>query len=282
MTTAYPHSRGRLVTALLFVALLAGGYHLSPVTVPEPFARARPVQYPQHSYHIPDASAVGVPNFGAIKDVQLRKKTFLDFLQPFVDAKNNEVRMQRRRLELIAAKLQRGQRLRQDENRFLWDLALNYEVKTDDLHDEGFIDRLLHRVDILPPSLVLAQAANESAWGTSRFAKEGNNFFGQWCYQEGCGLVPVRRRANASHEVKSFSSIEESVSAYFRNLNTNPGYQDLRLTRQALRSKEQPIDGISLTEGLERYSERGEAYVDDLQRMIYRNNLLNRDRTLYP
>ena len=282
MTTAYPHSRGRLVTALLFVALLAGGYHLSPVTVPEPFARARPVQYPQLSYHIPDASAVGVPNFGAIKDVQLRKKTFLDFLQPFVDTKNNEVRMQRRRLELIAAKLQRGQRLRQDENRFLWDLALNYEVKTDDLHDEGFIDRLLHRVDILPPSLVLAQAANESAWGTSRFAKEGNNFFGQWCYQEGCGLVPVRRRANASHEVKSFSSIEESVSAYFRNLNTNPGYQDLRLTRQALRSKEQPIDGISLTEGLERYSERGEAYVDDLQRMIYRNNLLNRDRTLYP
>lgn len=282
MTTDLPHRRGRLVTALLFAALLAGGYHLSPVTAPEPFARARPVQYPPLSYHIPDASAVGVPNFGAIKDVQLRKKTFLDFLQPFVDAKNNEVRMQRRRLELIAAKLQRGQRLRQDENRFLWDLALSYEVKTDDLHDEGFIDRLLHRVDILPPSLVLAQAANESAWGTSRFAKEGNNFFGQWCYQEGCGLVPVRRRANASHEVKSFSSIEESVSAYFRNLNTNPGYQDLRLTRQALRSKEQPIDGISLTEGLERYSERGEAYVNDLQRMIYRNNLLNRDRTLYP
>ncbi len=282
MTTAHPYRRARLVIALLFAALLAGGYHLAPVTVPESFARARPVQYPQLSYYIPDASAVGVPNFGAIRDVQLRKKTFLDFLQPFVDAKNNEVRMQRRRLELIAAKLQRGQRLRQDENRFLWDLALDYEVKTDDLHDEGFIDRLLHRVDILPPSLVLAQAANESAWGTSRFAKEGNNFFGQWCYQEGCGLVPVRRRANASHEVKSFSSIEESVSAYFRNLNTNPGYQDLRLTRQALRSKEQPIDGISLTEGLERYSERGEAYVNDLQRMIYRNNLLNRDRSLYP
>jgi Bax protein len=160
----------------------------------------------------------------------------------------------------------------------LWDLARKYDVKTDDLHDIGFISRLLHRVDVLPPSLVLAQAANESAWGTSRFAQKGNNLFGQWCYTEGCGLVPANRSDEYHYEVKSFSSVEEAINAYFRNLNTFPVYQDLRVIRQSLRDDSKPIDGISLTEGLGRYSTRGAEYIDDLKRMIYKNDLLERDR----
>ncbi|HTQ98676.1 MAG TPA: hypothetical protein VMH83_01750, partial [Candidatus Acidoferrum sp.] len=90
------------------------------------------------------------------------------------------------------------------------------------------------------------------------------------------------RRSDASHEVKSFASIEDAVNAYFRNLNTFPGYQDLRLIRLALRQESKPIDGISLTEGLARYSERGPQYIHDLKLMIYKNDLLERDKTLFP
>jgi Bax protein len=237
---------------------------------------------PFAGFYVPRPLDADLPDFASIDDIHLKKQTFFDFLQPYVDAKNAEVRQQRRRLQLLVTKIKSGSTLRQHENVFLWELARNYQLKTDDLYDPVFLERLLHRVDVLPPSLVLAQAANESAWGTSRFAQEGYNFFGQWCYTEGCGFVPVRRRANASHEVKSFSSIEEAVNAYFLNINTFPSYQDLRLIRQALRQDAKPIDGISLAKGLREYSERGDAYINELQNMIYKNNLLARDKTLYP
>src|SRR5690606_11880502 len=136
---------------------------------------------------------------------------------------------------------------------------------------------LLRRVDVLPSSLVLAQAANESAWGTSRFAVEGNNYFGQWCFTEGCGLVPDRRLSEASHEVKAFTSAGESVEAYFMNINTFGAYQGLRLMREELRRSGQIIDGLTLAEGLESYSERGEEYIEELQSMIQFNELLERD-----
>ncbi len=266
---------------LLVAAMVAGAYHL-------PAPQASQVLKPQFTirslsdYHIPEPSVVILPDFAAIRDTQLKKQAFFDFLQPYIDAKNAEVRKQRLRLHLIVARIKVGVALRHDDNVFLWDLARKYEIRADDLHEAGFLDRLMHRVDVLPPSLVLAQAANESGWGTSRFAQEGNNFFGQWCYTEGCGLIPGGRRAYASHEVKSFTSVEAAVNAYFRNLNTFPGYQDLRLIRQELRQDSKPIDGISLTEGLVKYSERGEKYIQDLQAVIYTNNLLARDKTLYP
>jgi Bax protein len=156
-------------------------------------------------------------------------------------------------------------------------LSHYYEVPTDDLNDRAFQQLLLRRVDVIPPSLVLAQAANESAWGTSRFAQEGYNLFGQWCYQAGCGLVPDNRRPGDNHEVKSFASVEAAVDAYFQNLNTFPSYQYLRRIRQDLRLNELPIDGISLSEGLRSYSERGDEYIEELRRMIWYNDLLERD-----
>lgn len=274
------HRQARLVHALLVSAMAAGAYHLQPPAPAE--VPAATTLDPFAWYPISKPIEDELPDFAAIRDIDLKKQTFFDFLQPYIDAKNAEVRYQRRRLQLIVTKVQAGSQLRQDENAFLWELARNYELKTDDLHDPVFLQRLLHRVDVLPPSLVLAQAANESAWGTSRFAQQGYNFFGQWCYTQGCGLVPVRRRADASHEVKSFSSIEEAVNAYFRNLNTFPSYQDLRIIRQALRQDAKPIDGISLAPGLREYSERGDAYIRELQTLIYKNDLLARDKTLYP
>jgi Bax protein len=274
-----------LVQTLLMTAMFGGAYYLKdhvPVASQVPAAKSTFIPPTLSSYRLSAPYTVNLPDFASIPNIQIKKQLFFDFLQPYIDAKNAEVRKQRQRLQVIITKIQIGGALRQEDSRFLWELARGYDVKTDDIQDPGFLGRLLHRVDVLPPSLVLAQAANESGWGTSRFAQEGNNLFGQWCYSQGCGLVPGSRRSSDNHEVKSFSSIEESVNAYFKNINTFPSYQDLRLIRQALRQKAKPIDGISLTEGLAKYSERGDKYIEDLQVMIKKNNLQMRDRTLYP
>lgn len=268
--------RAAFVYALLMASLFASAFYiknphrlpaLSPTREPAPLIVERPEP---------------LPDFAAIPDVEEKKQTFFDFLQPFVDAKNTDIQQQRRRLVRLIEKIEAGRDLDYTEWGFLRTLSVEYEVPTDDLQNPAFLSLLLRRVDVIPPSLVLAQAANESAWGTSRFAQEGYNFFGQWCYTEGCGLVPGNRRASDSHEVKSFSSIEEAVHAYFMNLNTFPSYQYLRLIRQDLRRNEQPIDGISLSEGLQSYSERGDAYIDELRAMIRYNDLLHRDHQTIP
>jgi Bax protein len=266
--------RAFLVFSLIVAILFTGAFHIQnpePVLhkllapAPPPVAERRPVK---------------LPNFAAIRDTDTKKKVFFDFLQPYVDAKNLEVKHQRQLLLGLIEKIRTGYVLGIEEMVFLRDLSREYEVPTDDLQDQAFLQLLLRRVDVIPASLVLAQAANESAWGTSRFAREGYNFFGQWCYEKGCGLVPDRRRPSENHEVKSFASVEEAVHAYFRNLNTFPSYQGLRLIRQDLRRKEQPIDGLSLSEGLRSYSERGDAYIDELRAMIKYNDLLHRDQQI--
>jgi Bax protein len=265
--------RARLVYAFMMSVMLAIAFYVRPpALVPEPVP-------PGLTLPAPLEPIVELPDFAAIRDTEEKKQSFFNFLQPYVDAKNAEIRRQRQRLLGLIEKMRAGYVLDLSETGFLLELSREYEVPTDDLQDQSFLQLLLRRVDVIPPSLVLAQAANESAWGTSRFAQEGFNLFGQWCYTQGCGLVPGNRRASDSHEVKSFSSIEDAVNAYFLNLNTFPSYQYLRLIRQDLRQNEQPIDGISLSEGLRSYSERGDAYIEELRSMIYYNELLNRDRT---
>lgn len=267
--------RPQLIFALLLSGMFATAMFMpmpSPMFTPEkdPFLAPAPV-LPQY-----------IPDFGAIADVDEKKQEFFNFLQPFVDLQNGRIQQQRERLLSLVNKLDQGQELGRSERDFLRNLSVEYEMEGTNYQDPDFLGRLLRRVDILPPSLVLAQAANESAWGTSRFALEGNNFFGQWCYTQGCGIVPSRRRANANHEVKAFESVEEAVQAYFMNLNTFPSYLDLRLIRESLREQAQPIDGISLSLGLESYSERGEEYISELQDMIRFNDLLALDLQLTP
>ena len=218
-----------------------------------------------------------IPDFASINDVQVKKQSFFNFIEHFVDQVNIEIIQQRQRVLAIQAKMQDGEELSASDLRYLSTLAELYELDTDDLTDAEFLTVLLRRVDKIPASLALAQAANESAWGTSRFAQQGNNYFGQWCYSDGCGLVPNRRREGATHEVRSFDSVKDSVQAYIHNLNTFPSYQMLRRIRQQLRVQNKPVDGASLTDGLESYSSRGHDYIDELQNMIYSNNLLSRD-----
>jgi len=221
--------------------------------------------------------SVEIPDFASIMDVQVKKQSFFDFIEPFVDEVNTEIIQQRERVLAIQGKINKAEELSPSDFRYLSTLAELYELDTHDLTDEEFLAVLLRRVDKIPASLALAQAANESAWGTSRFAQHGNNYFGQWCYSDGCGLVPNRRREGANHEVRSFDSVRDSVQAYIHNLNTFPSYQMLRRIRQQLRAQNKPVDGASLTDGLESYSSRGHDYIDELQTMIYSNNLLSRD-----
>lgn len=219
-----------------------------------------------------------LPDFANILDVREKKETFFDFIEPFVDEVNLEILSQRQRVQSIRDKVLNSEEPTASDLRFLSTLSELYELETEELTSMEFLNVLLRRVDKIPASLALAQAANESAWGTSRFAQDGKNFFGQWCYSDGCGLVPSRRREGATHEVRSFSSVKESVQSYIHNLNTFPSYQMLRRIRQQLRQQDRPINGISLADGLESYSARGLDYVDELQQMIYSNELSNRDK----
>ena len=115
------------------------------------------------------------------------------------------------------------------------------------------------------------QAANESAWGTSRFAQQGYNFFGLWCYKKGCGFVPARRNSGANHEVAKFENLSRATYTYMRNINRHDAYRELRHIRASLRRAQLPVTGLALAEGLMNYSERGAAYVNELQNMIRYN-----------
>jgi Bax protein len=133
--------------------------------------------------------------------------------------------------------------------------------------------RLLRRVDEVPVALALAQAAIESGWGTSRFVHQANNLFGHWTYRHDRGLVPREREAGKTHRVRIFTTLRSSVQAYLHNLNTGRAYRHLRLLRAILRENDQPLDGEHLAAGLLHYSERGQAYVDEVRTLIRSNHL---------
>lgn len=218
-----------------------------------------------------------VPDFATIEDVEARKAAFFDFLEPYVDAENSRILEQRAELERLLGKVREGLKLTRKERAFISTISEQYEIATVVQDTEYHLRQVLRRVDVIPRSLVLAQAANESAWGTSRFATEGNNFFGQWCYSQGCGIVPQKRHEDASHEVEAFASVKDSVHAYFMNINTFPSYVELRRIRARLRARGKALDSRELVKGLDGYSERGEEYVEELRSIINYNELYHRD-----
>lgn len=218
------------------------------------------------------------PDFVSIQQISVKKNQFFDFLQDYVVAENQTIEAQRKQLLSYADVVNSGVGLSGLERQWVMDLATSYRIEARLGSDKELVSELVHRVDVIPVSLVLAQAANESAWGTSRFALEVNNIFGQWCYEPGCGVVPRRRVSGATHEVKRFASVEESVQAYFLNINSHHLYSDLRDLRAQLRMQYLDLDPMILARGLDRYSERGEHYVDEVQNIIIQNDLQKRDR----
>ncbi len=147
-------------------------------------------------------------------------------------------------------------------------LAGKYRVDGDPSGSKTARAELLRKIDIIPSSLALAQAANESAWGKSRFAQEANNLFGIWTYDKTRGIKPKNRAEGKTHLVRVFDNFGDSVRYYMYTLNSHPAYKPLRNIRRQLRASRQVIDGHELASGLEKYSARGQEYIDIIQRLI--------------
>lgn len=211
-----------------------------------------------------------LPDFALYEDTEARKEAFFGYFLPLVEMRNEEIL--KLRAELLRLR-ENMENLSGRQQRRVVQLAEDYEIEAFDVNEPGDWDTLLRRVDVVPPSLALAQAANESGWGLSRFAQEGNNYFGHWCYVEGCGLIPDSRPSGARHEVAAFDSPAQSVQRYIRNLNSHEAYRELRLKRSQLRENDELITGLELAEGLTQYSQRGQEYIRELQAMIRFNAL---------
>ncbi|WP_232819854.1 glucosaminidase domain-containing protein [Aliidiomarina celeris] len=212
-----------------------------------------------------------VPDFSNIAEVRERKEAFFSYLLPAIQFENSQILRKRTELLRLANKLEAGEQLNTREQRWLTEMVNYYRVNENTEQSMEITDQvalLLRRVDIIPETLVLIQAANESGWGTSRFAQDARNFFGQWCWTAGCGIVPNARPEGQVYEVRLFDSMESSVRSYMRNLNTHFAYQDLRTIRQELRKRNATITATELSAGLMRYSERGEEYIEELNQMI--------------
>ena len=194
-----------------------GGFHkytfaivLSPIII---FALIVISQYssnpaaPSVIKPLPQNPVTVFPDFTKIVNVDDKKRQFLDYMQGFLDAENQEIMILRSRLLEIRENIERGTPSVK-ETAEVANLSETYRIDHEGMTIAAMIDELLLRVDLIPVSMALAQAANESAWGTSRFTIEGNNVFGQWCYEEGCGIVPSRRISGATHEVRYFDTVE--------------------------------------------------------------------------
>lgn len=217
------------------------------------------------------------PDFAKIQDIKQRKETFFQFLVPFAAEKNALLIRDRNELTRIINNAEPPTR---EEKRWLAALRKIFKLKKVGVYTPENLAELYPHLDIIPESLVLAQAANESAWGTSRFALKGNNYFGQWCFKIGCGLVPESRDEDADHEVQKFKSARESVYAYIDNLNSNAAYRALRKERAKLREENKNITGVDLVSGLLPYSQRGQAYVEEIRSLISYNKLARFDQKI--
>lgn len=207
-----------------------------------------------------------VPDFAEIYDVNERKREFFAYLLPAIEETNQRILAQREMLATLHDKYRAGETLSREERDWISRLADYYRVDADSMQQRFQV--LARRVDIVPETVVLIQAANESGWGTSRFAREGLNFFGQWCWTEGCGIVPAARPDGQVYEVRRFESMEASVVAFVRNLNTHFAYQELRAMRLEERQMDDRVSSDTITAGLMSYSERGQDYIDELNQMI--------------
>ncbi|NRB39090.1 MAG: glucosaminidase domain-containing protein [Pseudomonadales bacterium] len=213
---------------------------------------------------IPVQQPIYVPDFSSYEDVNDKKQQFFSYFYPLILAENQQVLMHRQALLS-----------HETDELLLREICQRYSRDCQVIDDHKRL-ALLVQVDIIPPALVLAQAAMESGWGTSRFARKGYNFFGQWCYQEDCGLVPLKRDKHAVHEVRLFDSPRLSVRSYLFNLNTHVRYSELREQRFLRRVQGDTVTGEDVVEFLLAYSQRGQAYVDELRVVMQYNQLIER------
>lgn len=208
------------------------------------------------------------PDMGDL-DVDRKKTLFLRSVLPLVLAENRRIRRQR---EFLQHALQANDPLDDHDRRRLKAIAAEYKVDGDP-DTPAARHQLLRRVDIVPVALALAQAADESAWGNSRFTVQHNSLFGVWTWDEDRGVVPRRREDGATHLVRTYPDLRASVRHYMHNLNVGFAYQSFRMKRLSLRLEGKPLNAMVLAGLLERYSERGDAYIAEIRQIILSNGL---------
>ena len=197
-----------------------------------------------------------------LQNIQLKKETFIKIVLPLIVVENERILDDRKKLIILSEK----KFTTDPEKQWIRQKLLEYKVK------KGDIKELLVRMDIIPVSIALAQAAKESGWGTSRFALEGNAIFGQWTWS-GQGIAPLDRESNKSHKILKFPILRASVKAYKNNLNTHNSYSKFRSKRLSLREKNKKISGLELTETLNNYAQTGSEYTRILNQIIKQNRL---------
>ncbi len=201
-----------------------------------------------------------------IENTKQRKDFFIQIILPLVLQENNNIKLDRKRLFSIINKSNNTNL----EKKWLKKKYKQYGVSSNDL------STLKIRMDVIPVSLAIAQAAKETGWGTSRFAQEGNALFGQWTWS-GEGLKPKDADKSKGHKVMKFNVLQASVRAYQRNLNTHSSYKNLRQARAELRDRGKPLDSLILVKFLNEYAETGEKYVEVLTQIIKQNSLKDFD-----
>ena len=201
-----------------------------------------------------------------IENTKKRKEFFIQIILPLIIQENNNIKLDRKTLFSIINKSNNSN----SEKKWLDRKYKQYGVKSNDL------STLKIRMDEIPVSLAIAQAAKETGWGTSRFAQEGNALFGQWTWS-GEGLRPKEAKEGQEHKVMKFNILQASVRAYQRNLNTHSTYKDFRKARAKLRDSNKKLDSIELSKYLNKYAETGNQYVEVLQKIIKQNKLQDFD-----
>jgi len=203
----------------------------------------------------------------SLGDTKLKRELFIKIILPLILDENNKITEDRKKLFKILGKNfnTAGERV------WLKRRFKEYKIK------DGDLSKLKMRMDIIPVSVALAQAANESGWGTSRFALEGNALFGQWTWSKK-GISPKNKDPDESHKILQFQVLKASVRAYKNNLNTHNAYQEFREARAKLRQEEKEIIGLELTKYLKNYASIGSKYVEILEDIIVKNSLTDFDK----
>lgn len=212
-------------------------------------------------------------DFMEIKSVNERKKLFINTLLPIIYSENLKILEDRKKI-LDWWNESQGENFSRDFwPSWLFELSEKYETSDSNLGN------LLMKVDVIPISMALAQAAIESGWGTSRYLREGNAIYGQYTFEKDKGIRPERRESNEKFFIKKFRNLSESTRSYFKNINTHRAYDDFREERKKLRMNGVKLSGVKLVKFLTSYSERRDEYVKDVENIIQSNNFMKFDNS---
>lgn len=266
------------VLGLLLFSSLVGSISAADATsqvelnqpVPLRFEPTRPEPAPEPAPVVEEIPAsielpTRMPDFGSIRNVTEKKEAFFTFARPFVQEANRRIALERSAIESLQESYRLAGTLSGLEHQELERLKERYKVSSGPV--SLALGELASKARPVDESIALAQAALESGWGTSRFARQGNNLFGIWCYRPGCGLVPMRRSAGARHEVRKYATLADCFEDYMRNLNASSAYADFRMLRQ------RGLPPYDQVDGLFRYSQEGYQYISKVKSVITVNDL---------